>query len=768
MGNFVVYNNQNNSIINTQKNDINNEIMRNDKLPKISNITNIPQKQSQELASTLWDIANGLRSNMDSSKFKNYILGTIFYRYLSESTESYMNDLLRDDGMTYYEALVNPELAEAVKNMSIEHLGYIIEPQNLYASLIGKIKEAKFSIEDLEKAIAALTASTIGQPSEAAFDKLFDDYNLQDKDLGKEVSDRTALISTVMLKINDISFNVDDAEMDVLGTAYMILIGLFASDAGKKGGEFFTPTCASVLLARLATVGLDEVRSVCDPCAGSGSLLLEVKDHLTTHKVNHFYGQEMNGSTFNLLRMNLLMHGIPYKQFTTFNDDTLKRDNFYEEGKANSFTIQVSNPPYSAHWEAAKSYESDPRFSAGGALAPKTKADLAFVEHMAYHMAEDGRVAVLLPHGVLFRGNTELTIRKYLIETLNCIDAIIGLPANMFHGTNIPVCVLVLKKKRNGNSDDILFINASKSFTPGKNMSKLSGEDIDRIVDAYNARQGADKFAHVATLDEVRENGYNCNIARYIDTFDEEMPIDINEQATKLRELDKRATEVDAKVNNFFRQLGLDAFEQREKGLLKQILSRQIRFKANDGGEFPEWKEFVISDVFKPIVDKNHPEEEVLTIIQGYGTMPRNDISRRISYNSDSVNTYKKVIKGDFIIHLRSFEGGLEVARQNGIVSPAYTILRAEQEIATPFFYAYFHTHLFINNKLSEAVEGIRDGKSINMDIFWKLSITIPSLAEQQKIADFLTTIDEQISIEKEKLEVMQAIKKGLLQQIFC
>jgi restriction endonuclease S subunit len=195
---------------------------------------------------------------------------------------------------------------------------------------------------------------------------------------------------------------------------------------------------------------------------------------------------------------------------------------------------------------------------------------------------------------------------------------------------------------------------------------------------------------------------------------------------------------------------------------------RRLRFKADDGGEFPEWEEAIMFDVFKPIVDKNHPEEEVLTIIQGYGTMPRNDISRRISYNYDSVNTYKKVIKGDFIIHLRSFEGGLEVARQNGIVSPAYTILRAVHEIAIPFFYAYFHTHLFIKNKLSEAVEGIRDGKSINMGTFWKLSIPVPSFAEQQKIAEFFAAIDEQIIIEKEKLEVMRVTKKGLLQQIYC
>lgn len=257
------------------------------------------QKQSQELANQLWAIANDLRGSMDASKFKNYILGVIFYRYLSERTESYMDNLLKDDEITYREALKNEEFAPTVREWSIEHLGYIIEPKYLWTSFIDEIKGAAFSIENFEKAINALTASTIGQESEAAFDKLFDDMNLQDKDLGKEVSERTELISKVMLKVNDISFNVNDAEMDVLGTAYMMLISLFASDAGKKGGEFFTPTCASKLLARLSTIGLDEVKNVADSCAGSGSLLLEVQNHLSTKKVGHFYATEKNGSNYN-------------------------------------------------------------------------------------------------------------------------------------------------------------------------------------------------------------------------------------------------------------------------------------------------------------------------------------------------------------------------------------------------------------------------------------------------------------------------------------
>ena len=525
------------------------------------------QKQSQELATQLWAIANELRGNMDASKFKNYILGVIFYRYLSEKTENYMDDLLKDDGITYREALKNEDFAPTIREWSIEHLGYIIEPKYLWASLIDEIKGAEFSIEHFDKAISALVASTIGQESEAAFDKLFDDMNLQDKDLGKEVSERTSLIAKVMQKVDSISFNVDDAEMDVLGTAYMILISLFASDAGKKGGEFFTPTCASKLLARLATVGLDEVKNAADSCAGSGSLLLEVQNHLSTKKVGHFYATEKNGSNYNLLRMNLLMHGVPYKKFSCFNSDSIKTDNYYENGEPLMFDIQVENPPYSAKFDQSPKLLDDPRFSSCGVLAPQGKADLMFVESMVYHMSEDGRIAVLLPSGALFRGkqgknggknDAEYDIRRHLIENLNVVDAIIGLPAKMFHGAKLPVIVMVLKKKRNGNSDNILFIDASKYFTQEKSMNVISDEDIDRIVDAYINRVEIDKFAHVAKLDEVRGQDYNCNIPRYVDSFEREAPIDIAAASLNIKNLSMESSQIEERIQAIFADLGLE------------------------------------------------------------------------------------------------------------------------------------------------------------------------------------------------------------------
>lgn len=477
---------------------------------------------SQKLAQQIWAIANKLRGNMDASKFKDYILGVIFYRYLSAHTESYMNDLLKNDGVTYREALANPELAEEVKSWSLSTLGYIIEPDDLFDSLVAKIRTNSFTIEDFERAIKRLTASTIGQPSEAAFANLFDAMNLHDADLGKEVSDRTKAMSEIIAKINDTPFAKDSEAGDVLGTAYMILIGLFQSGAGKKGGEFFTPTCASTLLAQLTTIGLNEVNNVSDGCAGSGSLLLEVARHLPSHKVHHYYAQEKTGTTYNLLRMNLIMHGVDYKKFSVFNADTLTTDNFYENGEPVKFDIQVENPPYSAENTAASdSYLEDPRYRAVGVLAPKGKADLAFVESVVYHMSDDGRAAILLPHGVLFRGATELAIRKYLIEKLNVIDAVIGLAPGMFHGTGIPVCVLYLKKKRNGNSGNILFVDASKYYEKVGKNNALRASDIKRIVDCVRDRTDIPKFSRKVSIEEIRANEYNLNIPRYVEASDE-------------------------------------------------------------------------------------------------------------------------------------------------------------------------------------------------------------------------------------------------------
>lgn len=522
--------------------------------------TNTYQAQANELSQKLWAIANDLRGQMDASEFKNYILGVIFYRYLSERTEMYMTDLLKnDDGITYEEAFADDEYRPVVEEWSLSKLGYVIKPENLFRNLIRKITKFendadKFNVEDFEKAINDLVGSTMGHESNKAFDGLFNDMRLQDSRLGETVADRTEMIGRVMVRVSDIDFDLQDSQFDVLGTAYMILIGLFASDAGKKGGEFFTPAGPSKLCATLAALGLDEAKTVGDCTCGSASMLLEVQKHLTTGKVGHFYGQELNATTYNLSRMNMIMHGIDWQNFDIYKGDTLKDDKYGDI----KMTVQVCNPPYSLKWSAHKQFEDDPRYSGAGKLAPKGQADLAFVEHMIYHMDEDdGRVAVLLPHGVLFRGGAEETIRKYIIKDLNRLDAVIGLPANLFHGTGIPVCVLVLKSKRNGNAGNILFIDASKEFKAGKNQNVLEQKHIDKIVETYEKRVDVDKFAHVAEMSEIVENGYNLNIPRYVDTFEEEEPVDLKEVRNRIQKLEIDTKAAIDKAESILKELGL-------------------------------------------------------------------------------------------------------------------------------------------------------------------------------------------------------------------
>ena len=523
--------------------------------------TDKAQAQAAELSAQLWSIANDLRGGMDANEFRNYILGTIFYRYLSERTENYMQDILKNDDLSYEEAFSSADYRPIVEKWSTDHLGYVIKPENLFRELNRKIVKPindadKFSIEDYERAVNELSGSTLGHKSEAAFSGLFDDMRLQDSRLGDTVSERTDKIGKVIAKIGEIDMDLHDQEFDVLGTAYMILIGLFQSGAGKKGGEFFTPVGPSTLCATLATIGLAEAKTVGDCTCGSGSMLLDVRKHLTTGRVGHFYGQENNPTTYNLARMNMLMHGVDYQNFDLYKGDTLKNDMYGDDLK---LTVQVCNPPYSLKWDANPQMLDDPRYSGVDKLAPKSHADFAFVQHMVYHMDEaDGRVAVLLPHGVLFRGGAEEDIRKYLLCTVNRLDAVIGLPANLFHGTSIPVCILVLKSKRNGNSDNVLFIDASRDFVKGKNQNELSDEHIAKIINAYVERKDIDKYAHVATMTEIAENGYNLNIPRYVDTAEQEDEIDYDEVISSIRNTDDQIAKVSAELQKSFEELGLE------------------------------------------------------------------------------------------------------------------------------------------------------------------------------------------------------------------
>jgi type I restriction enzyme M protein len=527
------------------------------------------EQQKKLLEKQLWAIANLLRGKMDADDYRNYILGFIFFKYLSEKLHLYANKILAPDNLTYEQLDENSEngkvYVEAVKKACIKELGYFLKPSELFTSIAQKGNNLSeivtndndeaaqfFIIEDLERILINIEQSTMGTESEDDFVKLFEDLDLTSGKLGRTVKAQNETIAQIIIHLDAIDFQLEDTESDLLGDAYEYLIGEFASRAGKKAGEFYTPQEVSTILAKIVTTRKKRLKSVYDPTTGSGSLILRVAKEVKD--VGMFYGQELNRTTYNLARMNMILHGINYRKFDIKQGDTLEEpQHLLIDLKAEAI---VANPPFSAKWSAKGIFSTDDRFSQYGKLAPKTKADFAFVQHMIHHLDENGIMATVLPHGVLFRGSSEAHIRRYLIEDRNYIDAVIGLPANIFFGTGIPTCILVIKKCREVN-EDVLFIDASNHFEKQGKDNKLLPNHIADIVETYKTRAVKDKYSYRATLGEIEENDYNLNIPRYVDTFEEEEPIDIDKVAEEIKALDFEIEEVDKRIASYCKELNI-------------------------------------------------------------------------------------------------------------------------------------------------------------------------------------------------------------------
>ncbi|MBJ6118093.1 type I restriction-modification system subunit M [Pontibacter sp. BT310] len=519
------------------------------------------ENYKRQIEQQLWNIANTLRGKMDADEFRDYILGFIFFKYLSEKMELHANKILAEDDIKYTDISESTddgqEMLEAIKEDALLHLGYFLKPTELFKELARKgnanSKEegaSNFILDELTQVLKHIEQSTMGTESEDDFNKLFEDLDLTSTKLGRTEAAKNDLIAKVLGHLDKIDFKLEDTEADVLGDAYEYLIGQFASGAGKKAGEFYTPQEVSKVLAKLVTTGKTKLKSVYDPTCGSGSLLLRVAKEVD--EVSDFYGQELNRTTYNLARMNMILHDVHFQKFDIRQEDTLEHPQHLEH----RFEAIVANPPFSAQWSASPLHMSDDRFSQYGKLAPGSKADFAFVQHMVHHLAKNGTMAVVLPHGVLFRGAAEGHIRKYLIEDRNYLDAVIGLPANIFYGTSIPTCILVFKKWRE-QADNILFIDASQHYEKAKTQCYLRVSDIEKIITTYRARKPEPKYSYVASLQEIAENDYNLNIPRYVDTFEEEETIDLNEVAAGLAQLEDEMQSTDQTIAAFCDELGI-------------------------------------------------------------------------------------------------------------------------------------------------------------------------------------------------------------------
>lgn len=500
-------------------------------------MTNTKKEQERaELHRTIWGIANNLRGSVDGWDFKQYVLGMLFYRFISENLTNYINDGEHKAGNANFDyADISDEQAETIREDMVNTKGFFILPSQLFKNVRRRARNDDNLNETLEKALNSIEDSAKGHDSEYDMKGLFDDLDVNSNKLGNSVAKRNEHLVQLMDGVGDMKLgNYQDNTIDAFGDAYEYLMGMYASSAGKSGGEFYTPQEVSELLTKLATFGKTEINKIYDPACGSGSLLLKSAKILGRDKVrNGFYGQEINITTYNLCRINMFLHDIDYDKFDIALGDTLIDPQHWDD---EPFEAIVSNPPYSIHWEGEDNATliNDPRFAPAGVLAPKSKADLAFIMHSLSWLATNGAAAIVCFPGIMYRGGAEQKIRKYLVDN-NFVDAIIQLPDNLFYGTSIATCIMVLRKNKSENST--LFIDASKEFVKVTNSNKLTEENIEKILAYYADRKDVDHLVRLVPNSEVAEQGYNLSVSTYIEPEDTREKINIKELNAKLKEI---------------------------------------------------------------------------------------------------------------------------------------------------------------------------------------------------------------------------------------
>lgn len=494
------------------------------------------EQERDELHKAIWSIADDLRGSVDGWDFKSYVLSTMFYRFISENLTNYINEGEIEAGNAGFDyAKMADSEAEMARQGLVEEKGFFILPSELFCNVRKRAPQDENLNETLERVFNNIENSAKGSISEDDFAGLFDDFDVNSNKLGATVAKRNEKLVKLLNGIGDMKLgDYKENTIDAFGDAYEYLMTMYASNAGKSGGEFYTPQEVSELLTRLAIYGKTEVNKVYDPACGSGSLLLKAAKILGKEHVRQgFFGQEINITTYNLCRINMFLHDIDYDKFDIACEDTLISPQHWDD---EPFEVIVSNPPYSIKWAGDDNplLINDPRFSPAGVLAPKSKADLAFIMHSLSWLATNGTAAIVCFPGIMYRGGAEQKIRKYLIDN-NFIDCVIQLPGNLFFGTSIATCIMVLKR---GKTDsNVLFIDASKEFIKVTNNNKLTEDNISRIVESFAARESVDYFSHLATYDEIKEQNYNLSVSTYVEQEDTREKIDIVKLNAEIREI---------------------------------------------------------------------------------------------------------------------------------------------------------------------------------------------------------------------------------------
>lgn len=512
------------------------------------------EQEREELHRAIWAIADELRGAVDGWDFKNYVLGTMFYRYISENLTAYINEGEIDAGNTDFDyAKLSDEEAEEARADLVQEKGFFILPSELFCNVRARAMTDDNLNETLERVFNDIEESAKGGESENSFAGLFDDFDVNSNKLGSTVAKRNERLAKLLDGVATMNLgSVKDHDFDAFGDAYEYLMTMYASNAGKSGGEFFTPADVSELLTRLGTVGKKTINKVYDPACGSGSLLLKAvkilgKDAVTTG----FYGQEINITTYNLCRINMFLHDIGFDKFDVECEDTLTNPQHWDD---EPFELIVSNPPYSIKWAGDDNplLINDPRFSPAGVLAPKSKADMAFIMHSLSWLASNGTAAIVCFPGIMYRGGAEQKIRKYLVDN-NYVDCIIQLPSNLFFGTSIATCIMVMKKNKNDNKT--LFIDATSECVKVTNNNKLTPKNIEHIVNIFANREEIKHFSHLASYEEVVENDYNLSVSTYVEAEDTREKIDIMELNAEIERIVAREDELRAAIRTIIKEI---------------------------------------------------------------------------------------------------------------------------------------------------------------------------------------------------------------------